>query len=329
MNATTTTIPVSDCTFRAMASAIALTVVDPGPSAASALGRAEAAIREVEATCSRFDPASALSRANAAPDEWHVVPAATARAVGEAARAYIETGGLFDPRVLQVLLRWGYDRTLPFEEGFVHDGAAGRPGLSATEPHGAAPGPWAPQILEHDGVWQLHLGGQPIDLGGIGKGLAVRWAAAELAAAGRGFLVDAGGDVAVGGVSPDGGRWRVGIEDPAGGPEPVLVLEVTDTGCATSSTRLRRWRSGGEQVHHLVDPRTGRPGGVGLASVTVLHPDPASAEMWAKALFLSGADGIRAAAGALGAPAAWVGVDGSVGTSAAMNPLVTWRRDHG
>jgi thiamine biosynthesis lipoprotein len=193
----------------------------------------------------------------------------------------------------------------------------------------SAAAPWRPQVVEHDGVWQVCLGGHPIDLGGIGKGLAVRWAAAELIAAGRGFMVDAGGDIAVGGLSPDGGLWRVGVEDPAGGDEPLLVLEVTDTGCATSSTRLRRWRSGGDSVHHLVDPRTGRSGGDGLASVTVLHPDPARAEVWAKTLFLAGADGIGAAAEAFGAPAAWVGIDGAVGATPALEPLVTWRRDRG
>ena len=30
---------------------------------------------------------------------------------------------------------------------------------------------------------------------------------------------------------------RVGVEDPAGGPDPVLVLELFNTGCATSSRR--------------------------------------------------------------------------------------------
>jgi FAD:protein FMN transferase len=35
---------------------------------------------------------------------------------------------------------------------------------------------------------------------------------------------------------------------------------VLDTGgLATSTTTQRRWRRGGETVHHLLDPRTGRP----------------------------------------------------------------------
>jgi thiamine biosynthesis lipoprotein len=173
----------------------------------------------------------------------------------------------------------------------------------------------------------IHLGGSAIDLGGIGKGLAVRWAAACLGPVGHGALVDAGGDIAVVGAGPDGGPWLLGVEDPAGGEEPVLVLALTGGACATSSIRRRRWRTaGGEVVHHLVDPRTGRPGGAGLAAVTVVADDPAWAEVWAKALFLAGGDGVGALATRTGIAAAWVGVEGAVTTSPHLDERVVWRR---
>ncbi|WP_024286580.1 FAD:protein FMN transferase [Cellulomonas sp. KRMCY2] len=310
--------------LRAMASPVTLSVVDPGPQAQDCLDRAEQIVREVERTCSRFDPTSALSRANDEPDRWHTVPATLAAAVQEAGRAHRESRGLFDPRILDVLLRWGYDRSLPFESGSVdRDGLADAAGGAV---RAGSADPWQPEVVQDGHEWLLHLGGRPIDLGGIGKGLAVRWAAAALDGAGRGHLVDAGGDCALSGAGPDGGSWRVGVEDPAGGPDPVLVLEVTDTGCATSSTRLRHWRAGGERVHHLVDPRTRRPGGAGLAAVTVLDPDPAWAEVLSKCLFLAGAAEIRDQATDLGLAAAWVGLDGTVGTTTAMERSVTWRR---
>lgn len=310
--------------FRAMASPVTLRVVDPGPQASIQLDRAEQLVREVERTCSRFDPASALSRANADPHRWHTVPATLAAAVQEAARAHRESSGLFDPRVLGVLLGWGYDRTLPFASGSVEvDVPAGGP-ISAARV--GTTGPWQPEVVQDGDAWLLHLGGHPIDLGGIGKGLAVRWAAVALEGAGRGHLVDAGGDCALRGVGPDGEGWRVGVEDPAGGPDPVLVLETTDTGCATSSTRLRRWRTGAGAVHHLVDPRTGRPGGAGLAAVTVLAPDPAWAEVASKGLFLAGAAKVGERAAELDLAAAWVSEDGAVCTTPAMDASVIWRR---
>jgi thiamine biosynthesis lipoprotein len=176
----------------------------------------------------------------------------------------------------------------------------------------------------------LNLGGTPIDLGGIGKGLAARWAAAELDGAGASVLVDAGGDEWLGGPGPDGDGWLVGVEDPFGATadgdeQPILVLALTDVGVATSSVRRRRWRTGDAAVHHLVDPRTGLPGGSGLAQVTVVHPDPAWAEVWSKTLFLTGPDEVAAQAEARGLAAAWVTADGATRTSPALDPSVIWR----
>jgi len=314
-------------TFRSMASDVELRVVGPRPGALAALERAAAAIRGVATHLTRFEPSSALSRANASPSTWHLVPDELAEAVRAAEEAHRTTGGLFDPRVLGTLLAWGYDRT--FEEvvsrgardGLRRDPDAARRAGPALVPAG----PWAPVVLPAADGGLLHLGGTAIDLGGIGKGLAVRRAAAELADAGVAVLVDAGGDEWLGGAGPDGDGWLVGVEDPHGGDAPVLVLAVTDLGCATSSIRRRRWLADGAPVHHLVDPRTGRPGGPGLASVTVLDADPAWAEVWSKTLFLAGATEVEAQAHVRGLAAAWVTERGQVRVSAAMEPHVVWR----
>ncbi len=318
---TLSTSPEVTRSFRAMASPITLRVTDPQAQAAACLDGAEETFHEVERVCSRFDPRSDLSRVNAAPNRWHQVPITLAAAIQEAAQAYQATDGMFDPRVLGVLVGWGYDRSLPFSAGDVS-----RAGSGPDRSVGGAETIWRPEVVE-DGVgWRIRLGETPVDLGGIGKGLAVRWAAEWLDRAGVGYLVDAGGDGAVGGPAPDGDVWRIGVEDPAGAPDPVLVLGLTDTGYATSSTRLRRWVAGGRPVHHLVDPRTARPGGDGLLSVTVVAPDSAWSEIWSKYLFLSGAAAIRARADELGIAAAWVAVDGSIGTTSPMDDKIIWRR---
>jgi thiamine biosynthesis lipoprotein len=275
---------------------------------------------DVERACTRFDPTSPLMRANADPDSWHQVPAGLFRAVAAAARAHEETDGLFDPRVLRTLESFGYDRSLPFAAGPVVTPQSPGQGTASGRPAAAR---WQPKFGA-DGCSVL-LGPEPIDLGGIGKGLAVRWAAECLVGAGRSVLVEAGGDCSVAGPGPDGDGWKVGVEDPLGGPDPVAVLSVINVACATSSVRLRRWRSGGQDVHHLIDPRTGKPGGPGLVAVTVVGDDAAQAEVWSKSLFLAGVDGVRGLAEARGLPALWVGDDGSVGTTEAMDEYVVWR----
>ncbi len=123
------------------------------------------------------------------------------------------------------------------------------------------------------------------------------------------------------GASPEGGPWRIGVEDPRGGDDPIAVLAVTDGACATSSIRRGRWQHQGETVHHLLDPRTGRPGGAGLLAVTVVDADPANAEVWSKTLFLAGAERITGSPGKALA-ALWLR-DNSSSTSAARSDPAT------
>ncbi|MBA3875894.1 MAG: hypothetical protein C0498_02990 [Anaerolinea sp.] len=92
-------------------------------------------------------------------------------------------------------------------------------------------------------------------------------------------------------------RGSVGPSDPQAGQErtvaPLDVDNVDDV--------------------HLIDPRTGEPGGNGLVAVTVATRDPAWAEVWSKALFLEGHRAIAAAARARGLAAgvrtAWVAAE--------------------
>jgi thiamine biosynthesis lipoprotein len=306
-------------TFRAMACDITLRAVAPSSATRAALARARAVFHDVERACTRFDPTSPLMQANADPDAWHPVPVELYDAVVEAYVAHRVTDGRFDPRVLRTLEAFGYDQSLPFAAGGV---AIEKRALEPPRGHAAA---WEPQFDEARQA--VRLGPEPVDLGGIGKGLAVRWAAERLAGRSGSFLVEAGGDCYLGGSGPDGSGWRIAVEDPFGGTEPVAVLQLSDIACATSSIRLRQWRSGDRRVHHLIDPRTGAPGGAGLLAVTVVGADPAAAEVWSKALFLCGLEGVAHQAETHELAALWVDQDGQTGTSAAIDPLLIWRAD--
>jgi thiamine biosynthesis lipoprotein len=89
--------------------------------------------------------------------------------------------------------------------------------------------------------------------------------------------------------------------------------------------RIRQWRAAGRLVHHLVDPRTGLPGGQGLQSVTVVNTDPAIAEVWSKALFLCGRATIEEYADRQHVAAMWVDDAGLVHMSSAMPAYVIWQ----
>jgi thiamine biosynthesis lipoprotein len=311
---------LAEASFRAMACDISVQVCldESETDATDAMQRVEAVFAMVERQCTRFDPSSALMRANAAGNEWIRVPALCLTAIAEAGLAHELTEGRFDPRIYDALCRLGYDRTLPFAGGGVHIDA----------PHGTArnattSGRWHPGIDVNAG--RVRIGPQPIDLGGIGKGLAVRWSAEELRSDLDCFAISAGGDCYLAGAGPDGTGWRVGIEDPTGGDESLAVLALTDVACATSSVRVRHWTVGGRKVHHIIDPRTGEPGGAGLASVTVVADDAAHAEVWSKVLFLNGVAGIADEAEKRGHAAFWVTDRGRTAHSAAMQQHLLWQ----
>jgi thiamine biosynthesis lipoprotein len=287
---------------------------DDRVAAAQAADSALDVFHEVDRTCTRFDAASDLMRANAGPDEWHEVSSWCLHALAEAHAAYRRTAGRFDPRVLDDLVRLGYDRSMKLgpPSQRTADALASRPPLPQ----------WRPQFRRATN--EVRLGGRAVDLGGIGKGLALRWAALQLGGVGLGHLIDAGGDCTCTGMSPDGGPWRIAVEDPLGSDEPVAVLALTTGAVATSSVRIRSWDIAGVPVHHLIDPATGRSGGEGLTSVTVVDSDPAAAEVTSKCLFLAGRRGIAVAADHERATALWVDAEGQLAWSAAMRPHLMW-----
>jgi thiamine biosynthesis lipoprotein len=332
---------------RAMGSPLRLTVAGVAADrAAAGWERVSSAIEEIEQALSRFRPTSDLVRLNDVagdPAGLAVHPRLVAALVA-AERARRMTEGAFDPRILRDLERLGYLGVTP---AIGPDAAAIGPAPGATasgataarvvarvgEPRGA-------QRSFADGRW-LHCDPRgsraavavPVDLGGIGKGLAIRWAITllattlpELDGPGTGALLEAGGDLAARGRAPGGGPWMVGIEDAAGGEMPAVVA-LQDGAICTSSIEVHRWRTDdGREVHHLLDPRTGEPGGAGLVSVTVAGPDPAWAEVWSKGLFLEGAAGIGARARSMGLAAWWVRDDGSLEMTPAARQRSAWVR---
>jgi thiamine biosynthesis lipoprotein len=306
-------------TFRSMASDVRFWVVRPGAGAEAAVQRAQATVEAVARTCTRFDPTSELMRANAAGREWQQVEPECFEALVLAEQAHTLTGGLFDPRVLTVLRSIGYDRSLPFAERTLmleeHDPQPKRSRWSRVRP-------WKPGFDE--ARHSVRIGAEPVDLGGIGKGLAVTWASEILAGSGDAVLAEAGGDLMALGGGPDGDGWMVDVENPFGG-QAAAVLRVTDRGIATSSTRIRSWTLGERQVHHLIDPRTRQPAESDLASVTVVGADPGIAEVWSKALFVLGRSRIRSYADDHGLAALWVDTGGHVGVSREMRPYVAWQ----
>lgn len=263
----------ADATFRAMGTdAHLIAVARSARAASSALDRARERIEDLEALWSRFRPASEISVLNALAGMPVRVSPETIALVQRALDGVRLSRGRFDPTVLGAVVRAGYDRTY----------AEIRPGVMPADDRGIG----AP-LIEVDPVGQLVRlpAGVGFDPGGIGKGLAADIVVRELTERVDGICVNLGGDLRVHGVSPETGGWAIEIEDPFGGASRGVVSIVD--GAVATSARTKRVLGDG---HHLIDPATGRPAAVGVASATVIAGQAWIAEVLSKAAFLSGPD---------------------------------------
>ena len=134
--------------------------------------------------------------------------------------------------------------------------------------------------------------GVEIDTGGSGKGLCADAVAQRLRRYTR-FVVDCGGDIAIGGIGAQLEPYEVQVEHPLTG-ETIRSVRLGAGGIATSGLNVRVWRDGqGGYAHHLLDPATGRPAWTGLVGVTALASSALEAETLSKMALLSGPLGAR------------------------------------
>jgi len=276
-------------------------VVDDPEALPAALAMVKQQFEEIDEVCSRFRPDSELSRLNRSSGSGDV---ALSPLLEEAVTAALQTAemtsGLVDLTVGRLVEEAGY--TVTFRD-VPPDG----PPLELRVRH--IPG-W--RSLHYDpAAHTLRLPAETaIDLGASGKAWAADRAADTVAKSlGIAVAVDCGGDVAVRGPLPGGG-WpmRVASDVDAADGQDIVVF---DGGLATSGTTARRWRRGGVELHHIIDPTTGLPAQTPWVMVTVAAATCVEANAAATAALIMGMRGLAWLCN-LELPGRLVGVDGAV-----------------
>jgi thiamine biosynthesis lipoprotein len=267
--------------FRAMGSDMAVWLDAAEATARPLLTGAETTIARAERVLSRFDNQSELSRLNARPGQWTPVSMLLWDVVIKALALAKSTGGLFDPTLLAALEAAGYTRSFSELER-VAPPQSGR----------SKPGRW--QEVELDPTRRaIRLPPRVrLDLGGIGKGHTAQRVMDWLASWGP-CLVDAGGDLTAGAAPRGMPGWPVAVAAPAPAgatASDLFHLWLAGATLATSGIDYRRWQQNGQSMHHLIDPRSGRPAATDALTVTVLAPDAVRAEGWATAALVAGRD---------------------------------------
>ena len=268
----------------------------------------------LDAACSRFRADSEIVELDNAPPDGRgrIGPVRTspllAGALAIALRAARLTDGDVDPTVGGALSAAGYDRDFALVR---RDGPPVRLTVRSV------PGWQEIELDETAGLVSLPSGTQ-LDLGATAKAWAADRASARIAAElGCGVLVNLGGDIAVAGAAPPGG-WRIRVQDVTGRPEdppagPSAVIAIHSGGLATSSTAARRWRRGGDVLHHILDPRSGLPAAPVWRTASVAAATCADANAASTAAIIRGEAALAWLAG-LRLPARLVAESGAVVT---------------
>ena len=107
------------------------------------------------------------------------------------------------------------------------------------------------------------------------------------------FVIDCGGDIAVGGVGAQLEPYEIAVVHPISG-ESIGVVRVAKGGVATSGLNVRIWRNRDESFgHHLLDPSTGGPAWTGLVGATAIGDSALEAETLSKMALLLGPERAR------------------------------------
>ncbi len=242
---------ITSAHWNAIGTNVDLLVYD-GPLA-PARAALEALIEAADRSYSRFRPDSELARVNAAAGGRVQVGSLFAQALEAGLRGARLSDGLVDPTVGRLLRLAGYDAD--FAE-VARRGSA--PVLKVESIAGWLAIDWNSQAST-----VRVPAGVELDFGATGKALLVDLGAeAAIHALPRdaGVLVAIGGDIRIAGAVPAQG-WRVRMAEDSrtpwrGGGEVAVLRQGA---LATSSTTVRRWGGRGAVMHHLIDPRTGRP----------------------------------------------------------------------
>jgi thiamine biosynthesis lipoprotein len=147
--------------------------------------------------------------------------------------------------------------------------------------------------------------GVELDLGALGKGYALDRALELLTEAGVAHVLLHGGtsSILTRGLAPDGRAWRVGLPGPRdslpeatglitppGKPSVTHSLELHDESLSVSAVWGKSFTEGGEELGHVLDPRTGEP--VRRARcAAVVGPEAAVSDALSTALLVLGPEG--------------------------------------
>jgi len=245
----------------------------------------DATLEEVNKQMSTWDPTSDISVFNKTNSTAEcTLPAGFLSVVKIAKEVHRLSGGAFDPTIKPLIDAWGFGEKIMRAE-------------PTTEKINSLKGSYGFEqiLLTEKGMRKVNPD-LTMNLSAIAKGYGVDQIFELISSKGyNNIFVEIGGEVRVKGKPFNADAWRVGIENPdlEGSFNKKLfegkVLSLNDMAVASSgSYRNFRTVKSGQQISHIIDPRTGFPVVHSMVSVSIVHKHCVMADALATALFVLG-----------------------------------------
>lgn len=284
-----------------------------GEGTAAAVDAAFAEMARVNDLLNNYDPASDVSRINAAAG---AEPVPISPETMDALRAAITfcdlTGGALDITVGPLLKLWGFAKDEPGLAGAVPDRRAIRRAKNFVDyralelEQSCERGVCACRArLKKPGMW--------IDVGSFSKGYVADRAMEVLNRMGiKNALISAGGTICARGMKPDGSPWTVAVRHPRKEDSFLTFVKLSDASISTSGDYERFYQYQGKRLSHIIDPRSGMPV-ERMQSVSVIARSGVESDALSTALFVLGENkGIALAESLPGTAALIVTGDGRI-----------------
>lgn len=236
-----------------------------------------ATFNRVERSLSPFLSSSVISQVNGS-DLAQRVNDDVSKVFKASLEVYRRSHGRFDPTVGPLVDLWGFGRTER------RDSMPRRQEIESA--------------LESVGFGECRLMGDTIfkkasstqfNFSAITKGYGCDEIAAMMRRNGvDNYMIEIGGEIAVGGVSHRGNPWHIMIDSPIESDSIVVhqklaVIELTDCGLATSGNYRNYRELGGRRRGHTIDPVTGYPVEGNVVSASVIASSAMLADAYATA----------------------------------------------
>ncbi len=268
-----------------------------------------ATLTEVGCSVNFFDSTSIISCVNA--NLTDSMDTHLSRILVAAKRIHVATDGAFDPTLGPLITAWGF--------GKGHEATADTAHIDS--------------LMHYVGLDKVHISGMRIikdnpaiemNLSAIAKGYGCDAVAEMLRRNGvQNYMIEIGGEIAVGGKSPRGGDWLIAIDTPVYTDSiihsAVATVMFSNAGMATSGNYRNFKESGGVRFGHTLNPRTGRPARTDVLSATIIAGNAMEADAYATACMVLGYERSRVLVDSLRLAALLVRSDHSVWYSAVMS----------